>query len=150
DTQLRTYWNHGRTTPEEFDPLALNGIQHSFIDFDSYDAELKQFLSLPWRNELVLGADYRKNTSRSSTFPPGLLASQDLWALFMDKTWQIAEPWTLNASARVDRHPFTPLQFSPRGSLMWTPVPEQVFRVSGGTSFRQPTLLENYLDVTVV
>jgi outer membrane receptor protein involved in Fe transport len=44
----------------------------------------------------------------------------------------------------------TPLQFSPRGSLNYMPVPDQVFRISGGTSFRNPTLLENNVYVNLV
>jgi len=149
DTQFRAYWNHGRTTPEQFNPLALGGVEQSFIDYDSYDAELQQFISLPWRNSVVLGGNVRENTSSSSTFPPGLV-KEDLWALFAEDKWDIADKWTLNASGRLDRHPYTPLQFSPRGSLNYAPVPDQVFRASGGTSFRYPTLLENYVNVNLV
>jgi iron complex outermembrane receptor protein len=38
----------------------------------------------------------------------------------------------------------TPLRFSPRGSLVYTPVNEHTFRASAGTAYRNPTLLENY------
>ncbi len=118
------------------------------MDYDTYDAEVEQVLPLPFHNQAVFGANYRKNTMRSTAFSPGLLQA-DLWSVFMEDRWDLADHWALTGSGRIDRHPFTPIAFSPRGSLVYTPVPQQVFRVSAGTAFRNPTLTENFIDVTL-
>lgn len=142
-TKVRAYWNHDQTFLDQF-PALNNPDLHC----DSYNAEAEQSLSLPFRNEAVFGTSYRRNTARSTLLMPGLLA-QDLWAIYAEDKWEMADHWSLTGSGRLDRHPFTPLLFSPRGSLLYTPVREHVFRISAGTSFRNPTLLENYVVTTV-
>jgi iron complex outermembrane receptor protein len=51
------------------------------------------------------------------------------------------------ASVRGDYDTALPLPiFSPRGALIYRPTPRRALRLSGGTAFRTPTLLELYLD----
>jgi len=143
DTRLRAFWNHGRTTLDELRfPLNPN------VDYDTYDASLEQSVSLPFHNQTVFGASVRRNTASSSALEPGLMV-EDLWSAYMEDQWDIVDQWVFMGSGRVDRHPFAPLTFSPRGSLLYTPVPQQVFRLSAGTAFRDPTLAENFFDVTL-
>jgi iron complex outermembrane recepter protein len=141
DTRLRAYWNAGRTEPE-------SGLVHGPVDYDQYDIQADQALSLPFKNSLVFGASYRRNTAKSQIMNGGDRVHQDLWSVFFEDKWEMAERWMLMASGRVDRHPLTPVRFSPRGSLLYTPVPEHVFRASAGTAFRNPTLLENYINAS--
>jgi iron complex outermembrane recepter protein len=140
-TRARTSWDRGRT-------VAQTALLQGSLDYDNYDAEVDQSVSLPMRNAATFGASYHRDSARSVVLADGRV-HQDLWAAFFEDKWEIAERWMLMASGRVDRHPLTPIRFSPRGSLLYTPVPEQVFRVSAGTSFRNPTLVENYLDTTI-
>jgi len=143
DTRLRAFWNHGRTSLDEFPDLS-----NPNLDYDTYDASLEQTVTLPFHNQAVLGTSYRRNSARSVALAPGLL-EEDLWSVYMEDRWDIVDHWAFMASGRVDRHPFTPITFSPRGSLLYKPVPQQVFRLSAGTAFRNPTLTENFLDITL-
>ncbi len=141
-TRLRAFWNRGRLVAS-----SLTSLNEPLMAYDVYDAELTRALSLPADNDLVVGASYRKNTASSRLFAPGTL-EQDLWALFFEDEWKAHEKLRLVASGRLDRHPFTPLLISPRGSLIFDPSPAHVLRFSAGTSFRNPTLLENYLSLS--
>jgi len=137
NTKARVFWNH--------DHLNLNQIStygNANVDSDMVDAQLEQSAKLPFNNEVSFGASGRQNSVRSVLLGSGLL-TEDLWSLFAEDKWDLAEHWSLTTSGRVDRHPYTPVMFSPRGSLVYAPVKEQVFRLSAGNSFRDPTLLEN-------
>lgn len=142
-TKLQAFWNRERSTLEQFAALGDTNL-----DSDTYQVGVEQSLSLPFRNAAVFGASFRRNEAASITLPPGVLR-QDLWALFLEDQWTISQKWSWMVSARVDHHPLTTTMFSPRSSLVWTPVSAQVFRLSAGESFRNPTLLENYLDATL-
>lgn len=141
DSRARFFWNRSRLEARDFAAL-----QSPNMDYDTYDLTLDRVFDLPFAHSLVAGGGYRKNTLRSRIFQPGLL-EQDLWALFLEDQWEAGENWTAVASARLDRHPLAPLNFSPRGSLIYSRSSRHVFRFSAGTSFRNPTLLENYLNL---
>ena len=139
DLKLRTFWNRGRGTGIRF-PDTPN------VDYDTVDLEVEQNLSLPHSNTMIVGANYRRNQFESRIFTPGLLV-QDLWAIFFQNEWKPGERFTVIASARLDRHPLTKLNFSPRGSLIYTAHENHRFRLSAGSSFRNPTFTENHLDL---
>ena len=136
-TKVRSFWNHNEIQIDQL--VALNNAD---LNSDVYNAEIEHALTLPYGNELIAGAGYRRNSARSAILAPGTL-TQDLWSLYLEDQWRIADRWSMTTSGRVDRHPYTPLMFSPRGSLIYTPFPQQTFRLSAGTAFRNPTLLEN-------
>lgn len=147
DIRIKTYWDHGHSLyqfpafsqPTTYLPWNLT--------YNSYEMELEQTLSLPWNNKAVVGGTYRKNTDLSNMLAPSYV-SEDLWALYGEDRWDIAEKWVLSASARLDRHPLTPLAFSPRGSITYTPIDGHALRFSAGTSFRNPTLIENHANLS--
>jgi iron complex outermembrane receptor protein len=141
-TKVRLFWNSGRTTLQDF-----AAFQNPQLHYDTYDANIQHSLSLPFENNLVVGAGYRRNTA-STALLPGARVSQDLWSLFFEDEWLPAEKWTVVASGRVDRHPLTPLSFSPHGSVIYDVASGQTLRFSAGTAFRNPTLLENYLQTS--
>jgi len=140
DFGLHTNWNHLRSNQAQ-DPL----IGNAEMDLDSYDVNFDQAVSLPLRQHLIFGAGYHRLDAESNDLANGS-AFEDHWSAFAEHRWEIAEEWLLMTSGRVDRAPLTPIQFSPRGSLLYTPTSEQTIRASAGTSFRNPTLVENYLD----
>lgn len=142
ESRLRLFWNRGRAVARDF-----NVLQGPNLDYDTYDATLDRSFSLPGSQRLTVGGGYRRNEIRSKIFRPGLI-QQDLWALFFEDEWRPLERWTLVASGRFDDHPSTPWIFSPRGSVIFSPLPEQALRFSAGSAFRNPTLLENYLLFT--
>jgi len=140
DTHLRAFWNRGRSRYRE-----LNFLQEPVAHYDTYDVMAEHSLQLPAHNALVVGGSYRRNTMLAPTFDPDHVR-QDLGALFFENTWAVASPFNVVVSGRLDHHPLTDWMFSPRGSVIVHPGVRHTFRASAGTSFRNPTLLENYLD----
>ncbi len=69
---------------------------------------------------------------------------------FIQDTLRIGESFSAVASARVDYHPVlaTPV-VSPRGAIIIKPSARRAIRLTGGTAFRTPTMLELYLDLNV-
>ena len=140
--KLRAFWNHGRETLNQ-----LGALSQPDYTYDTIDLNLQRSLTLPFGQDLVVGGSYRKNTTQASVLQPGL-HGQDLWSLFFEDQWKPLDRWTFAATGRLDRHPLTPLAFSPRGSAIFEPTDRQTVRLSAGTAFRNPTLLENYLQFT--
>ena len=136
NTRFRAFWNRGKTFLKE---MTIFGEPR--ISYDTYDLNLEQTLNLPFQNSLVVGAGYR----RSKTQPH---AGQDLWALFFEDMWRPTPRLTFFVSGRLDRHPMTGLMFSPRGSVIFQPALSHTLRLSAGTSFRNPTLTENFWTST--
>ena len=141
-TKARVFWNGNKVKVRDFstgsDPV---------LKYDTYDIDLEHELSLSGGNKLVAGASYRRNSIRADLFNPGLY-HQDLWALFVEDTWEPSGNWNLVASGRLDHHSLSGYVFSPRGAVMYFPDERNTFKVSAGTAFRNPTLLENYIALT--
>lgn len=139
ETNLTAFWNQERATARQ-----LAAFGDPTIDYDTWDVSLRRAWRLPFDDSLVLGGNYRRNSVRSSLLEVGG-AHQDLWSLFLENEWAPREDLTFIASGRLDRHPLTPIAFSPRGSAIYAPSDAHVFRLSAGTAFRNPTMVESYL-----
>ena len=141
DTRFRAFWNHGQPRWKGF-----QGLQDPRTNYGNLDLNLEHTLSLPFQNSLVVGGSFRRNTMRSNVYSPARI-NQNLWAVFLEEAWRPTAYLTLVTSARLDRHPLTGWVFSPRGSVVFSPMPRQVFRLSAGSSFRNPTLTETHLEI---
>ncbi len=141
--KLRTFWNHSGLVLRD---AAVYG--NPKLANDDYNVIAEQTLALFPSNELTFGGEFTHRTMRSGLFGSAS-PRQDLWASFFEDTWRFRERWLLVASGRLDHHPLTGHSFSPRGSVIFTPAASHAFRVSGGTSFKYPNLVENYLDLNV-
>ncbi len=62
---------------------------------------------------------------------------------------QWGEQWTLNATARADKHQNFHLLFSPAVSLVYRPSTQTVWRVGFSSAIRNPTLQDQYLYYNV-
>lgn len=142
-TRLRTFWNSGKTIYRDY-----ASVPDRSNYFDTYDASLEHTLSLPFGNELIAGTSYRRNLIRSTLFD-STPHVQDLWAFYFEDQWKGGESWTLVAGGRLDSHPYTKLVFSPRGSVLYHPVKQHTLRLSAGTSFRNPTPVENAIHLDI-
>ncbi|MBI4377417.1 MAG: TonB-dependent receptor [Elusimicrobia bacterium] len=143
-SRMRFYWNQGRSRYRE-----LSALGEPNLDYDTYDLNVERTLSLPWSQGLTLGASYRRNESRSSIYGPIGRQAQDLWALFFEHEWRPEHSLATVASARLDHHPLAGYSLSPRASLIYTLDHANTLRLSAGTAFRNPTLVEDYIDVSV-
>lgn len=139
ETIFGAFWNRERGTLKQ-----LPALGDPPLDYDTWDANVRRSWSLPLDNSLVLGGNYRRNSVRSKILRGGG-AEQDLGSLFFENEWAPSAHWTFVASGRLDRQPYSPPAFSPRGSAIYTPSEAHVFRASAGTAFRNPTLVESDL-----
>jgi iron complex outermembrane receptor protein len=140
--KARFFWNQNNARLREFSPG-----EEASLNSDTYDLQADYSLPLGEGNRATAGAEYRRNTLRGDLFPSGL-HSQDMYSLFLEDTWEPGERWSLVLSGRLDRHPLAGSVFSPKASVSFLPDHRNVFRVSAGEAFRNPTLLENYMDYT--
>ncbi|MCM2266624.1 MAG: TonB-dependent receptor [Elusimicrobiales bacterium] len=142
--KTRFFWNQNNSRLREFSPG-----EEASLNSDTYDLQAEYSLPLGEGNRATAGAEYRRNTLRGDLFPAGL-HSQNMYSLFLEDTWEPGERWSLALSGRLDRHPLAGSVFSPKASVSFLPDQGNVFRVSAGEAFRNPTLLENYMDYTRV
>jgi len=140
-SRLRAFWNYGDATFEGVGP-------DTDLRYHTWDLEGQQGFELPFSNALVVGAAYRRNESASGIYGPDRSHHQDLWAVFFEDEWRPSEEWAVTASGRFDRHPVAGKRFSPRGAVLYAPTREHTVRFSGGSAFRNPTLVENYVNLT--
>ena len=139
NTRMRVFWKGSDTQ--------LKGIleqQDPQIDYYTYEGILEQILGFSANHNLVLGGSFRRNVIDAEMV---VSARHNLWSLYFEDEWNFARQWTLWSSGRLDRHPYSGLVLSPRFSLICVPLDQHVLRFSTGTSFRNPTQLENHIEV---
>jgi outer membrane receptor for ferrienterochelin and colicin len=147
----RAFWNHmeggfGLVGQREGGiPEAQNGQVNRQ---DVVDVELvyqNQFDIVPGLNNQIIGGVGYRFKEVDWTWIPGV-QTQHHFNVFLQDTLRIEEWVQIVLSARLDQHPLlSEPQISPRGSIVVHPTPRQAIRLTAGTAFRSPTLLESYL-----
>jgi iron complex outermembrane recepter protein len=145
---LRTFWNGVRTSfgPES---TAIGGSDLSSYlrnDVVAIEPVLRPTFELAGHHALILGAEYRFKYIDWNYLDDQ--HKEDHFALFFQDQWNITDQWSLIVSGRLDVHPIIGTLGSPRAALIFKPTPNQAIRLSIGTAFRQPTMLETYADVS--
>lgn len=117
---------------------------------DRVEAELRQTLSLPADNHLLLGLAYKFQTVEGGLFRER--ESLDTLGVFASDEWRITDDLSLSVSSRVDTlHPAGTV-FIPGGALVWKPAPDHSVRFGVGRGVASPPLFGLYgrFDVTPV
>jgi iron complex outermembrane receptor protein len=70
--------------------------------------------------------------------------TQDLPGIFFDNTFEVNDQISLNTGLRCDKHPNTDYTVSNRVSLLYAPHTRHNFRLTWGTSYRNPDFIESY------
>jgi iron complex outermembrane receptor protein len=133
--------------------LLTRDINFRPIGFDfqtsTYDIELSNVNAVARRHVLSYGGNFRYNKFDLSLAPDGDdrkefgVYGQDEIFLSPHFRWVIG--------GRVDRFDFLDdFVFSPRTTFMIKPREDQTFRVSYNRAYRSPSVINNFLDVTVV
>ena len=137
NTQLRGYWNHADM---DLDFTAYDRVTTERQDV--LDFHLEQLLTLSARSAAVVGAELR-HTAVSSSYAT---ADQELRSLFAEHQWRPAPRWTLWTGIRLDSKPPLTPAFSPRLSIIFAPTSTQTLRLSAGSAYRNPNVLDNSLS----
>ena len=139
NVEFRALWNRIVWNVEPQEAFPENRIEN-----DLFDANLQHSFRPLDNNFITWGLNYRFNWLDSE-----LLAgrhSQNLLAGYIQDQLRLAEGLALTAGVRYDRHPLAGSNFSPRGSLVYSPAAGHALRVSAGSAFQNPPLLYSYFS----
>jgi iron complex outermembrane recepter protein len=92
-------------------------------------------------NLFISGADFRFTLYRSDQIVDPSV-SEYRFGLFVQDEHLFAGCLRLTASLRVDFNSRTRTAFSPKLALVYNPAGDHFIRLSGGTAFRKPTIIE--------
>jgi iron complex outermembrane receptor protein len=115
----------------------------------TYDFELGNVNTLGTRQVISYGGNFRYNNFDLSIAPRGDNRTE-VGAYIQDEIF-LNEYVRLNLGARFDKFDVIddPV-FSPRVALILKPLPDHAVRLSYNKAFRSPSLINNYLDVTII
>jgi outer membrane receptor protein involved in Fe transport len=121
------------------------------FDFNTrtFDWELGHSLTLGTRQVLTYGGNFRYNRFDLSLAPRGD-NREEAGAYVQDEIF-INDYLRWNIGARVDK--FDVIEdpvFSPRTTLIVKPRPEHAIRFSYNKAFRSPSLINNFIDTTII
>jgi iron complex outermembrane receptor protein len=115
----------------------------------TYDFEIGNVNTLGTRQVISYGGNFRYNNFDLSIAPRGDNRTE-VGAYVQDEIF-VNERLRINVGARVDK--FDVIEdpvFSPRVALIVKPLPDHAVRLSYNKAFRSPSLINNFLDVTIV
>lgn len=153
----RAFWNRvsfvaGPIIQPRGAPVLEAHGEQDVVDVDlqyNWRARISQTVS----NTLQFGAGYRlKNISWNYLDNDHTL---HFFSGFLQDTLRVGERFSAVASLRADRHPVldgiggSGFVLSPRGALIFKPTERRAIRLTGGTAFRTPTMLELFLDLNL-
>jgi iron complex outermembrane receptor protein len=151
---LRTYWNRTDTKNKTLPPPALVSIlQISAEDgkttndslYDTYDVLGQHMLEFGNASRLTYGGNYRHNRTSTNFFSK--TAHEDRLGLYVQGEWTGLETLTAAAGFRFDMDTFINPTYSPRGSLVYEPIPNHTLRAAVSVGYRPPTAFERNVAV---
>ena len=122
----------------------------SFNSFrgDTYNIEAQHALHFGNTHRMTYGTNYRLNIL-SGNFIAGPSTEHRL-GLYLQDEWNVFPTLTLVGGVRYDLDSFINGTISPRGSLLFTPVPDHTIRATIAVGYRPPTHFETAQDVRAV
>ncbi|MEM7415500.1 MAG: TonB-dependent receptor [Gemmatimonadota bacterium] len=118
--------------------LTVGQLQHGFTVADG-------------RQDFTYGFDYFATRPETQGSINGSYeATDDIneWGLYLQSKTTLSEQFDFIGALRVDDHSLLPEQvWSPRGSLVFKPAPQQNFRFSYNRAFSTPSTLNFFLDI---
>jgi len=140
----KVYWNHFLS---HFDA----SIVQQKSELDTVDAELSYSFKIGKKHDFIAGGGGRFNNMKSNIFGSNDdgVENQSLWNVFIQDDFRAHEKLLFNFAARIDDHPLTDINPSARVAVNYLPNTNDVYRLATGYSFRNPTLSETNLDLTL-
>lgn len=115
----------------------------------TYDVELGNVSLIGSRQVVSYGGNFRINKFDLSLAPRG--DNREEGGAYVQDEIFINDMLRLNLGARVDKFDVIDgLVFSPRLAVVVKPLPDHAVRLSYNKAFRSPSLINNYLDVTII
>ncbi len=150
----RVFWNRvaGDTGPWSAPPAERRLLLAENFDAQTLDAEVEANVegeTGPVAHRLNGGIGYRRKSIDDFSYLEGDIVEHHLNA-FINEEATIGRV-KLVGSLRADRHPLISLDktLSPRGAAIVRVAESTSVRLTGGTAFRVPTLVESYMDISI-
>lgn len=116
---------------------------------NTFQADAQHSVDIGENNILTGGMSYRLNVFDSELFIGGN-EEQNIFAFFLQDEWSPRENLTFTLGVRLDSHPETGLNVSPRGVVVYSPWENHTFRASVSTAFRNPSIVESFFDLDIL
>ena len=133
--------------------LLTRGVDGQPLGFafatDTYNLDLANTSVAGSRNILTYGGNYRTSKFDLEIAPEG--KDKDEWGVFLQDEILLGDKVRWLVGGRYDDvDPLKDGIFTPRTSLLISPVPRHTIRLSYNEAFRTPSAINNYLDVTIL
>ncbi|MCE5270025.1 TonB-dependent receptor [bacterium] len=137
---IQAFWN--RIDQEEKSVYLTSPDER--INSNTVDLELQYKKNLKWNNSLVSGASIRHNSFSTDVTPAD--EEQDLYSFYLQDEYRPIPELSFLAGCRVDHHPLTKTNVSPRFSLICAPDRVNTLRISLARAYRNPSFQNSELD----
>lgn len=124
------------------DPLLLG------FKSETYNVDFTSTKVVADRHIVTFGANARKNQFDLSIAPDG--DNRDEYGAFAQDEILFGDKVRWLVGARWDDLDVVSSVVSPRTSLMISPTPDHTFRLSFNRAFRAPSLINNFLEITII
>jgi len=155
DFQARTYWygmrvvfdiDLGLIHPDTGVLLGETPVFH--FDGDVFHTDAQYDFRLFESNLLIAGADFRLTTFHSDQLVTPDIFEYRFGIFLHDEQW-LGDRVLLTVGARFDWNSKTEPAVSPRLAVVYNPAGDHYLRLSGGTAFRKPCLMETSTNFRV-
>ena len=136
------------------DPSAMFNGEHTRDTWTGYEVQVNW---QPWdAHRFTVGAvyeyhwtslagDYRGSNGVVASVYPGFHDDFAYWALYVQDEIRLLTNLCLTVGGRYDAYPcFDMDRLTPRGALVWNPVPATTVKLLYGSAFRAPSQLERF------
>jgi len=146
---IGSFWNRLDADSHNLLSVGTDGQPLPFaFQSDTYNLEASNTSIVGTSHILTYGGNYRTSDFDLQIAPQG--TSKNEWGVFVSDEMLLGENWRWLVGARYDDVDPIDGVVTPRTSLLFTPKPGHTFRVSYNKAFRSPSVINNYLDATIL
>jgi outer membrane receptor protein involved in Fe transport len=144
------FWNGLDADSENL--LSRDAATGDFLRFafqtDTYNLEFSNTSVAGGRHILTYGANFRTSEFDLEIAPRG--TDKDEWGIFLQDEILLGDKVRWLIGGRYDDVDPIDGVFTPRSSLLISPTPNNTFRISYNEAFRTPSVINSYLDATIL
>jgi iron complex outermembrane recepter protein len=144
DLKLQFVWDR-----IDFDGTSAIFSRKASVLIDTYKLDGQDSWRWNENNILTAGASYQYSRFVSQ-FLIGPEQKQNRFAVFLQDEYTPTKELTFSLGLRVDTHPEAGVHAAPRGSVVYSPWENHIFRASIARAFRNPSIIENFVNFGVV
>jgi len=146
---LGFFWNGLDADSQNLLTRGLDGKPLGFaFKSNTYNLEASNTSVVGTRHIFTYGGDYRHSTFDLEIAPQG--KDKNEYGAFLQDEILLGDKVRWLIGGRYDNIDPISGVFTPRTSLLYSPVPNQTFRVSYNEAFRSPSVINSYLDVDIL